>query len=101
MRLGGRLSMSLQKHRLQPRRAGCAPWLRIAACLTALALAPAAAPLAHAGGTGPSGATSTTSTPLFMPQGEGGQVQFGDFVTANVASMAGGGGNCDTATCLQ
>lgn len=92
--------MRLQKHRLQPRWTRCASRFRIAACLTVLALAPAAAPLVHAGGTGPSGATSTTSTPLFMPQGSGGAVQFGDFISSNTTNTANGGA-CATATCLQ
>jgi peptidase C25-like protein len=88
--------MSLHMHRQQPAWAGCARRIRIAACLAALALVPAAARVAHAGGTGPSGATSTTSTALFMPQGSGAQVQFGDFISSNTMN-----GTCDTATCLQ
>jgi len=75
--------MSLHTHRLQPRRAECTRRIWIAACLMALVLASAATPSAHAGGTGPSGATSTTSTPLFMPQGVGSQVQFGDFFSSH------------------
>ncbi|HEY6322393.1 MAG TPA: C25 family cysteine peptidase [Thermoanaerobaculia bacterium] len=71
--------------------------------MTVLAMAPAAAPLAHAGGTGPSGATSTTATGLFMPQGAGGQVQFGDFISSNTTTT---NTTCDTPTppapgCLQ
>ncbi len=89
--------MSLQMHRLQARRTGCAPRIRSAACLAALALALAAwaaAPRsARAAGTG--------TTALFMPQGDGGQVQFGDFFTSDTVTTAG---NCATpggVGCLQ
>src|ERR1700688_4938756 len=89
--------MSLQMHRLQARRAGCAPRIRSAACLAALALALAswaAAPRsARAAGTG--------TTALFMPQGDGAQVQFGDFFTSDTTTTAG---NCATpggVGCLQ
>jgi Peptidase family C25 len=85
--------MSLQTHRLQPRRTGCMPRIRIAACLTALALALAA----WAAAPRPARAAGTGTTALFMPQGTGGEVQFGDFITSDTNNSAG----CATATCIQ
>jgi hypothetical protein len=90
--------MSLQTHRSLPCRTRCAPRTRIAGCLLALVLAPVGERLARAAGTGPAGATSTTSTGLFMPQGTLADVQFGDFFTSSVVGHPGG---CATATCLQ
>ena len=89
--------MSLQTHRLQPRRAGCAPWIRSAACMAAFALALAA----WAAAPRPARAAGTGTAALFMPQGDGAEVQFGDFVTSDTATTAG---NCATpggVGCLQ
>ncbi len=86
--------MSLQKHSLQPRWAGCAPGTRVAACLTVLALALIAWAVAPT----PARAAGTGTTALFMPQGVCAEVQFGDFITSNEANA--GGGAC-TAPCTQ
>jgi hypothetical protein len=93
--------MSLSTRVLQPRPTRCALRLRIAAYLAALALALAAVPPAHAGGTGPSGAAATTSTPLFMPQASGSEVQFGDFISSNTATTAGTCATPGGVGCLQ
>jgi hypothetical protein len=66
--------------------------------LLALVLAPVGERLARAAGTGPAGATSTTSTGLFMPQGTLADVQYGDFFTSSVVGHPTG---CATTTCLQ
>jgi Peptidase family C25 len=93
--------MSLRTSVLQPRPTRCALRIRLAACLATLALAAAGAPPAQAGGTGPRGATSTTSTPLFMPQTSGSEVQFGDFISSNTATTAGTCATPGGVGCLQ